>query len=46
MTDDSTTHLQFHEVTIELLSEIALISNAMLAVFVVATIAIIWAIRK
>ena len=46
MTDQSTQHLQFHEQTISLLSEIAIISNAMLAVFVVAAIAIIWTLRK
>ena len=46
MTDQTTTHLQFHEQTISLLSEIAIISNAMLAVFVVAAIAIIWTLHK
>ena len=46
-------HQEYHQLTIDLLqsvegwlNEIAIISNALLAVFVVATIAIIWTLRK
>ena len=46
-------HQEYHQLTIDtlqsielLLSEIAIISNALLAVFVVASIAIIWTLRK
>ena len=46
-------HQEYHQLTIDtlqsvelLLSEIAIISNAMLAVFVVASIAILWSLNK
>ena len=46
-------HQEYHKLTIDtlqsvegLLSEIAIISNAMLAVFVVASIAILWTLHK
>jgi len=44
--DQSAIHLEYHDATIALLQQISNISHAMLGVFTVSVILIIWAILK